>query len=260
MTCYLTDDTDPDDVERGFREGIFTGREALSRQRHDQLRRRRHRLPQDRARARAHGKDRHAAAHPLRGSRSHGRRVRSRGRVHRPAPHSDDEEVSRPEDRPRTHLLEDRRRLRAQRRAAGRRQRHALSHAAQPHRLARLGQPSVHVLHAGHQDRAGPARASARRRHPARRASSSAPIPRPIPSRASSPSSARRASSIRPSASKPTRRSSRRTASSKTSRRSRRSTGRSITACSRTPTRSRSRRRRGRRPRRSCSTGRRNAR
>src|SRR5581483_8844009 len=25
MTLYLTDDTDPDDVERGFREGLFTG-------------------------------------------------------------------------------------------------------------------------------------------------------------------------------------------------------------------------------------------
>jgi dihydroorotase len=25
MTCYLTDDTDADDVERGFREGVFTG-------------------------------------------------------------------------------------------------------------------------------------------------------------------------------------------------------------------------------------------
>jgi len=25
MTCYLTDDTDPDDVEHGFREGVFTG-------------------------------------------------------------------------------------------------------------------------------------------------------------------------------------------------------------------------------------------
>ena len=25
MTCYLTDGTDPDDVERGFREGLFTG-------------------------------------------------------------------------------------------------------------------------------------------------------------------------------------------------------------------------------------------
>ena len=25
MTCYLTDDTDPDDVERGFREGVFAG-------------------------------------------------------------------------------------------------------------------------------------------------------------------------------------------------------------------------------------------
>ena len=24
MTCYLTDDTDPDEVERGFREGVFT--------------------------------------------------------------------------------------------------------------------------------------------------------------------------------------------------------------------------------------------
>jgi dihydroorotase len=25
MTCYLTDDTDPDDVERGFGDGVFTG-------------------------------------------------------------------------------------------------------------------------------------------------------------------------------------------------------------------------------------------
>jgi dihydroorotase len=25
ITCYLTDDTDPDDVERGFRGGVFTG-------------------------------------------------------------------------------------------------------------------------------------------------------------------------------------------------------------------------------------------
>jgi len=25
MTCYLTDETDPDDVEAGFREGVFTG-------------------------------------------------------------------------------------------------------------------------------------------------------------------------------------------------------------------------------------------
>src|ERR1700745_692319 len=25
ITCYLTDDTDPDDVERGFRDGLFIG-------------------------------------------------------------------------------------------------------------------------------------------------------------------------------------------------------------------------------------------
>src|SRR5215211_7103420 len=25
LTCYLTDETDPDDVERGFRDGVFTG-------------------------------------------------------------------------------------------------------------------------------------------------------------------------------------------------------------------------------------------
>ena len=30
MTCYLTDDTDPDDVERGFKEGVFTGRYATN--------------------------------------------------------------------------------------------------------------------------------------------------------------------------------------------------------------------------------------
>src|SRR6202790_3361516 len=25
LTCYLTDDTDPNDVERGFKDGVFTG-------------------------------------------------------------------------------------------------------------------------------------------------------------------------------------------------------------------------------------------
>src|SRR5260370_16681867 len=25
MTCYLTDDTDPDDVQRGFKQRVFTG-------------------------------------------------------------------------------------------------------------------------------------------------------------------------------------------------------------------------------------------
>ena len=37
MTCYLTDDTDPDDVERGFKDGRVHRREALSGQCHHQF-------------------------------------------------------------------------------------------------------------------------------------------------------------------------------------------------------------------------------
>ena len=70
ITCYLTDDTDPDDVERGFKRRRVHRREALSRQRHHQFGRRRHRLSQDHARARTHGKDRHAVPDARRGRRS----------------------------------------------------------------------------------------------------------------------------------------------------------------------------------------------
>ncbi len=46
MTCYLTDQTDPDDVERGFREGVFTAVKLYPGKRHDQFLGRRDRLPQ----------------------------------------------------------------------------------------------------------------------------------------------------------------------------------------------------------------------
>ena len=44
MTCYLTDDTDADDVERGFRDGVFTGGQDVSGQCHHELGRGRHRF------------------------------------------------------------------------------------------------------------------------------------------------------------------------------------------------------------------------
>ena len=70
-------------------------REALSRQRHHQFGRRRHRLQQDHARARAHGEDRHAVPDARRGRRSGDRHLRPRGDVHRALPVEMDEAVSR---------------------------------------------------------------------------------------------------------------------------------------------------------------------
>ena len=70
MTCYLTDDTDPDDVERGFKEGVFTGvklypanattNSAAGVTDYRKI------MP----RAGAHGKDRHAVPDARRGRRS----------------------------------------------------------------------------------------------------------------------------------------------------------------------------------------------
>ena len=55
MTCYLTDETDPDDVERGFRDGCFHRRKALSGERDHEFGGGRFRYSQYHARAGAHG-------------------------------------------------------------------------------------------------------------------------------------------------------------------------------------------------------------
>jgi hypothetical protein len=87
LTCYLTDDTDPDDVERGFRDGLFTGVKLYPAHAttNSAFGVRRHRLRQSCTCPGTHGKDRHAVpdARRIRGARC--RYFRSRGGVHRPA-------------------------------------------------------------------------------------------------------------------------------------------------------------------------------
>ena len=95
MTCYLTDDTDPDDVERGFKEGVFTGvklypanattNSAAGVTDYRKI------MP----RAGAHGKDRHAVPDAWRGRRSRCRHLRPRGHVHRALSLQVDAAVSR---------------------------------------------------------------------------------------------------------------------------------------------------------------------
>ena len=156
MTCYLTDDTDPDDVERGFKEGVFTGVKLYPANATTNSAARRDRLSQDHAGAGAHGKDRHAVPDARRGRRSRHRHLRPRGHVHRALSLEVDAAVPGPALHPGASVVEGRRRFRAQRGAAGRRHDHALPHDPDPHRLARLGAQALHVLHAGDQDREGP--------------------------------------------------------------------------------------------------------
>ena len=62
MTCYLTDEADPDEIARGFERRRVDRRQALSGRRDDQQRQRRHRHPQHPSGARADAGDRHGAA------------------------------------------------------------------------------------------------------------------------------------------------------------------------------------------------------
>ena len=86
MTCYLTDETDPDEIARGLRGRRLGRGQALSGGRDHQQRQRRHRHPQHLSGAGADGEDRHGAVRPRRGDRPGRRRVRPRGGVHRPGP------------------------------------------------------------------------------------------------------------------------------------------------------------------------------
>src|SRR5262249_49720707 len=83
ITCYLTDDTDPHDIRPSLRPWIPTRVKALPPNGHNKSGRRRYRLQQDHARARTHGKNRHAVPDAWRGRRSRGRYFRPRGHVHR---------------------------------------------------------------------------------------------------------------------------------------------------------------------------------
>ena len=145
MTCYLTDDTDPDDVERGFRDGVFTGVKLYPANATTNSAAGVTDLQQSHARAGAHGEDRHAVPDARRGGRSGRRHFRPREGVHRAASDEMGQAVSRPAHDPRASVVQGRRRFRAQRRAAGRRHHHALSHDAHPHRLARPRAQALHV-------------------------------------------------------------------------------------------------------------------
>ena len=70
MTCYLTDDTDPDDVERGFRDGVFTGVKLYPANATTNSAAGVTDYRQGHARSGAHGKNRHAVPHARRGCRA----------------------------------------------------------------------------------------------------------------------------------------------------------------------------------------------
>ncbi|SQB27207.1 dihydroorotase [Citrobacter koseri] len=62
MTCYLTDTLDPDELERGFREGVFTAAKLYPANATTNSQPRRHLCRYDHAGTGAHGKTRHAVA------------------------------------------------------------------------------------------------------------------------------------------------------------------------------------------------------
>src|SRR5215471_6995858 len=153
MTCYLTDDTDPDDVERGFKQGVFTGVKLYPA---------------------------HATTNSAAGVTDHRKIMRVLERM---------EKIGMPflmhgEDVDPEVDIFDREAMFIDRylskwtrqfpglrfilehlsskngvdfvRAAGRRHDHALPSHPDAYGLARLGAQALHVLHAGHQDGEGP--------------------------------------------------------------------------------------------------------
>ena len=187
MTCYLTDDTDPDDVERGFRDGVFTGvklypanattNSAAGVTDYRKI------MP----RAGAHGKDRHAVPDARRGRRSR----RSTSSTARRCSSSAICRSGRSEFPGLRMILEH---LSSKdgvdfvRSAAPQ-----VGGTITPYHMMLTrtdwlgwGLKPYMYLHAGHQDRDGPRRRCARPRPRARPAISSAPIPRRIRWRGSS--------------------------------------------------------------------------
>ncbi len=84
MTCYLTDATDPEEVARGYEEGVFAAVKLYPAHATTNSAYGRDRYRPGHAGARTHGGDRHAAVDPWRGDRPGGRCIRPRGGVHRP--------------------------------------------------------------------------------------------------------------------------------------------------------------------------------
>ena len=157
ITCYLTDDTDPDDVERGFRDGLFTGvklypahattNSAFGVTDYNKV------MP----RARAHGKDRHAV--------SDARRILSRRTsIFSTAKRSSSIGMLSKWTRQFPGLRMILEHLSSKdgvdfvksAAPAGRRHDHALSHDAHPQRLARARPQALHVCDAGDQNRTRP--------------------------------------------------------------------------------------------------------
>ena len=97
MTCYLTDTTSPDEIEKGYSEKVWVAAKLYPRWRHHQCASRRDRYQGTASGARADGADRHARADPRRGDRSGRRCVRSRSRVHGAEPVAAVAGSSRPE-------------------------------------------------------------------------------------------------------------------------------------------------------------------
>ena len=251
MTCYLTDDTDPDDVERGFRDGVFTGVKLYP----------------------ANATTNSAAG--VTDYRKIKRVLERMEKIDMPFLMHGEEVDPDIDIFDREAVFIDRRLSQWVKQFPGLRM--ILEHistqtgvefvkAAAPQvgatitpyhlKLTRTdwlgsGLKPYDVLHAGHQDRQATARRCARPRPRARRATSSAPIPRRIRWRGSSRSTASPASSMRRSRLRPTRKCSRRKARSTSSRPLLRSTDRSIIACRRTRIRSCWKKRLGRRRRRS---------
>ena len=155
MTCYLTDDTDADDVERGFRDGVFTGVKLY---------------PANATTNSAAGvtdyrnitgvlerMEKIDMPFLMHGEEVGGDRYfRPRGGVCRAPAVAMGEAISRPAHGAGACFLGGWRRLRQGRRAAGRRHHHALPFEPDAHRLARRGAQTDDVRDAGHQDRPRP--------------------------------------------------------------------------------------------------------
>ena len=156
MTCYLTDDTDPDDVERGFRDGLFTGVKLY---------------PANATTNSAAGVTDYKKVMPV---LERMEKIDMPFLMHGEDTDPDVDIFDREKafiDRyltkwvkqfpglalhPRASVVERRRRLREERGAPSRRHHHALSHDADPQRLVRSRAKALHVRDAGDQNRARP--------------------------------------------------------------------------------------------------------
>ena len=180
MTCYLTDDTDPDDVERGFRDGVFTGvklypanattNSAGGVTDYRKIMRVLERMEKIDMPFLMHGEDVDPEVDIFDREAMFIERYLSKWVRQFPGLRFILEHLSSKDG---VDFVQERS-------APGRRHDHALPHGADPHRLAGLGAQALHVLHAGDQNRPGPRRAAQGRDLGRGLLSSSAPIRRRI--------------------------------------------------------------------------------